>query len=101
MTKEIRCIGESHGDNYAIYHGDCADVLRQLPDRSVGFSVFSPPFLDLFTYSDSECDMGNNANYADESEQQSAAPGMETQTEHERCSLSRRREELSRTGHFD
>jgi DNA methylase len=34
--------------------------MRQLPDRSVGFSVYSPPFGSLFTYSDSECDLGNN-----------------------------------------
>jgi len=41
------------------------DVLRQLPDRSIGFAVYSPPFSNLFTYSDSECDMGNNATDAE------------------------------------
>jgi DNA modification methylase len=60
MAQIIRCLGEKHGNNYAAYNGDCVDVLRQLPDRSVGFSVYSPPFFNLFTYSDSECDMGNN-----------------------------------------
>jgi DNA modification methylase len=56
----VMCLGESHGDGYAAYNGDCCDVLRQLPDASVGFSVYSPPFSNLFTYSSSECDMGNN-----------------------------------------
>jgi len=58
---EITCINETHGDKYAAYHGDCVDVVRQLPDNSVGFSVYSPPFGNLFCYSDSECDMGNSA----------------------------------------
>lgn len=56
----IECLGEKHGENWAAYHGDCVDVLRQLPDASVGMSVFSPPFGDLFIYSDSICDMGNS-----------------------------------------
>jgi len=58
---EITCINEIHGDKYAAYHGDCVDLVRQLPDNSVGFSVYSPPFGNLFCYSDSECDMGNSA----------------------------------------
>ena len=57
----IRCLNEQHGDNWAAYHGDCVDVVRQLPDDSIGFSVYSPPFASLFVYSDSECDMGNSA----------------------------------------
>lgn len=57
----IRCLNELHGDGFAIYHGDCVDVIRQLPDHSIGFSVYSPPFGNLFCYSDSECDMGNSA----------------------------------------
>lgn len=58
---EIRCLNEKHGVQYAIYHGDCVDIVRQLPDQSVGFSIYSPPFSNLFCYSDSECDMGNSA----------------------------------------
>jgi hypothetical protein len=57
----IRCLGENHGDGYAAYWGDCCDVVAQLPDASVGFSVYSPPFSNLFCYSDSESDMGNSA----------------------------------------
>lgn len=59
---DVRCLNEKHGESYAAYHGDCVDVVAQLPDASVGFSVYSPPFSNLFTYSDSECDIGNSAN---------------------------------------
>lgn len=56
----IRCLGEKHGDNFAAYHGDCVDVLRQFPDASVDFSIYSPPFGSLFVYSESVADMGNS-----------------------------------------
>lgn len=56
----IRCLDEKHGDRFTAYHGDCVDVVGQLPDSSVGFSVYSPPFGSLFVYSDSVADMGNS-----------------------------------------
>lgn len=62
LEEILRCLGEHHGENYAMYHGDCVDVVRQLPDASVHFSVYSPPFSNLFVYSDSVADMGNCAN---------------------------------------
>jgi DNA modification methylase len=48
----------------AMYHGDCVHVMKGLPDASVGFSVYSPPFGDLFVYSDSVADLGNVADDA-------------------------------------
>lgn len=57
----VRCMNEAHGTNWAAYHGDSCDVVAQLPDASVDFSVYSPPFGSLFVYSDSESDMGNSA----------------------------------------
>lgn len=50
-------------DKYAIYHGDCCEVIKGIPDESVGFSVYSPPFAELYSYSDSERDMGNCKDY--------------------------------------
>lgn len=58
---EICCLDARYGAAYAAYRGDCVDVVAQLPDASVGFSVYSPPFGDLFIYSDSEADMGNSS----------------------------------------
>lgn len=49
----------SDGDGWRMYHGDCVRVAKMLPADSVDFSVFSPPFADLFTYSDDLQDMGN------------------------------------------
>jgi DNA modification methylase len=57
---EVRCLNEKHGRTYAAYHGDCVDVVSQLPSNSVGFSVYSPPFGSLFVYSESAADMGNS-----------------------------------------
>ena len=55
----MNCISESLGSNWAMYHGDCVDVIGGLPDQSIGYSIFSPPFSSLYTYSPSERDMGN------------------------------------------
>jgi DNA modification methylase len=48
------------GKDWAVHHGDCVRVAREkIKDQSVGFSIFSPPFADLFTYSADPQDMGN------------------------------------------
>ena len=44
---------------HTIYNADCIDVIRTLPDNSIDFSIFSPPFSNLYTYSDNIRDMGN------------------------------------------
>jgi DNA modification methylase len=49
------------GEGWTVFHGDCVRVAKTIPDHSVGFSVFSPPFADLFTYSNDPQDMGNCA----------------------------------------
>lgn len=56
----IRCLNEHHGENFTAYNGDCVDILRQLPDQCIDFSVYSPPFGSLFVYSESAADMGNS-----------------------------------------
>ena len=54
---------QSINDHYAIYNNDCIQVCSNLPDRSIHYSIFSPPFADLYCYSDSNEDMGNCKNY--------------------------------------
>ena len=49
-------------DNYAIYNGDCVEITRQLPDNCIDLSIYSPPFAELYTYSNSIADMGNSTN---------------------------------------
>ena len=43
--------------------GDCVKLIQDVPDESVGFSIFSPPFAELYTYSDKLEDMGNSKDY--------------------------------------
>jgi len=55
----MQVIEEYKGDNFHIYNADCVEVASQLPDDSIGFSCYSPPFSSLYTYSNSDRDMGN------------------------------------------
>lgn len=56
MKKVINQVITEH---YALYNGDSCEVMQGLPDESMGYSIFSPPFEDLYTYSDSPRDLGN------------------------------------------
>lgn len=56
---------EYQGDGWAIYLGDCVEVLAGMPEGLIDCSIFSPPFSDLFVYSDSERDMGNCGSHAE------------------------------------
>jgi hypothetical protein len=49
-------------EGWTLYHGDCVRAAKEIESESVGLSVFSPPFADLFTYSNDQQDMGNCAN---------------------------------------
>jgi DNA modification methylase len=57
---DVVCMSEYSGDHAHLFEGDCCEVVRQLPDHSVGFSIYSPPFGSLFVYSESANDMGNS-----------------------------------------
>lgn len=50
-------------EKYMIQCGDCVQLITQVPDESVGLSVFSPPFAELYTYSSHIEDMGNSKDY--------------------------------------
>ena len=57
-------IKEQHiEDRFALYQGDCIEVMRDLPDGKVDLSVYSPPFCGLYNYSSSERDLSNCRNY--------------------------------------
>lgn len=49
----------AQGEGWTVHLGDCVEVAREMPDNSVDYSVFSPPFASLYTYSNSDRDMGN------------------------------------------
>lgn len=52
-------------DRYAIYNGDCCEVLRSIPDASVDLSIYSPPFCGLYNYSSAEEDLSNCRSYTE------------------------------------
>lgn len=58
----MKVLDQASGDGWTLYQGDSAEAIRGIPERSIGLSVYSPPFSNLYTYSDSERDMGNSAN---------------------------------------
>lgn len=57
MNKEIKT------ENYHLINGDCVQETKKLPDNCADIVVFSPPFAELYVYSDKEEDMGNVSNY--------------------------------------
>lgn len=55
--------GIYQSDKCDIRMGDCVQLIQSVPDESIGFSIFSPPFAELYTYSDKLEDMGNSKDY--------------------------------------
>ena len=58
----MNCIDQVVTDRYTAIHGDCVEAIKGLPDACIGYSIFSPPFASLYTYSNSPRDMGNVRN---------------------------------------
>jgi DNA modification methylase len=52
-------LNQIQGKDWALYHGDNVEVLKGIPDNSIHYTVTSPPFANLYTYSASDRDMGN------------------------------------------
>ena len=58
----MEVLSQIHENNFSAYNADCVEVCASLPSNSVDFTIFSPPFSSLYTYSNSERDMGNSKN---------------------------------------
>ena len=56
----MNVISQKITDKYAIYNGDSCEVVKGIPDNSIHYTIFSPPFASLYTYSNSDRDMGNS-----------------------------------------
>lgn len=50
-------------DDYALYNGDCIEVMQSFPDSRIDLSIYSPPFCGLYNYSSSERDLSNCKSY--------------------------------------
>lgn len=55
----MNVINQAIGENFAAYNGDSCEVLKGIPSNSVDMICYSPPFADLFVYSNSDHDLGN------------------------------------------
>jgi DNA modification methylase len=55
----MQVLNQSIGKNYALYHGDSCEVLKGIPSNSIHYTITSPPFSSLYTYSASDRDLGN------------------------------------------
>jgi len=55
----VPVLNQQHGKRWTMFHGDCCEVMQELPSESIDYSIFSPPFSSMYVYSDSERDMGN------------------------------------------
>jgi DNA modification methylase/superfamily II DNA or RNA helicase len=64
QSKAIHCISE-HEDGWTMHLGDAVDVVGRMADNSMDFSIFSPPFASLYTYSALPNDMGNCTTHAE------------------------------------
>jgi DNA modification methylase len=53
------------GDGFDLHLGDCVEVTQEMEDESIDYTVFSPPFASLYTYSNSDRDMGNSRNHSE------------------------------------
>lgn len=55
----MNCIDSCITENFALYNGDSCEILKSIPTDSVHYQIYSPPFASLYTYSNSDRDLGN------------------------------------------
>lgn len=63
QSARVRGPQELVTENAVIKRGDCVRLVKEIPNESIGFSIFSPPFAELYVYSDELEDMGNSKDY--------------------------------------
>ena len=57
---EVSNMVDAYGDGWSLTNGDCVDVAAKIDTESIDYTIFSPPFSNLYSYSDSMRDMGNS-----------------------------------------
>jgi hypothetical protein len=60
IVNDINVLDQEHSDRWSVWNSDCVDVLRGMPENSVHYAIWSPPFASLYTFSDSPRDVSNN-----------------------------------------
>jgi len=68
-SREVYVEDKATGEGWEMNRGDCIEGVAKMPDDSIHYTVFSPPFASLYTYSASVRDMGNCASHGEFFEQ--------------------------------
>jgi DNA modification methylase len=63
--ESTKVINQVVKEKYSLYQGDSCEVIKAIPDSSIHYSIFSPPFASLYVYSNSERDMGNSRTHSE------------------------------------
>lgn|SRR6185312_46295 len=61
MAGRVMVLDQAKGNDWALYNSDCVEMMRGLPEASIDYSVWSPPFASLYTFSDDPRDVSNNS----------------------------------------
>jgi DNA modification methylase len=64
-TMNARCMDQIEGERFKAFNGDSIEIVAELPENSIGLSVFSPPFPGMYAYTNSARDVGNVRNFAE------------------------------------
>ena len=56
----MKVLDQKIAEKYSLYNGDSCEIVKGIPDNSIHYTIFSPPFASLYTYSNSDRDMGNS-----------------------------------------
>lgn len=65
FNKQTETMEDVKTENYWTLHGDCVQRIKDIPDNAADLMVFSPPFAEIFVYSDKAEDMGNSSDYTE------------------------------------
>lgn len=60
QVENIKCVNQVIDDRYAIYEGDCFELIRAIPSESIHFGIHSPPFSGLYKFSNFDRDLSNS-----------------------------------------
>ena len=65
MNHNAKCIDQIEGERFKAFNGDSIEIVAELPENSIGLSVFSPPFPGMYAYTNSARDVGNVRNFSE------------------------------------
>ena len=65
MKTETKCIDQIEGERFKAFNGDSIEIVAEIPENSIGLSVFSPPFPGMYAYTNSARDVGNVRNFSE------------------------------------